>query len=124
MAREPTIKQKEAIKGVLIDKKSFRRAMLDAGYSKTVADNPITLKESEAFQTALNTLGLSDDDVIRRHNELMRSENEQIAMKAVDTAYKVKGKYDTNRTRNSFNAPVMIQINPPTTKDTARNKDI
>ena len=124
MPRQATPKQQEAIRGVLIDKKSVRKAMIDAGYSLNTADNPATLTTSKAFLETMDKLGLSDEKVITRHNELMRSENEQIAMKAVDTAYKVKGKYDTNRTRNSFNAPVMIQINPPTTKDTARNKDI
>jgi hypothetical protein len=126
-----TIRQQNAIRGVLIDKKSVQRAMLDAGFSPNVAKNAKVLTQSKAFIETVEKLGLSDENIVKRHNELMRSKKEEIAIKAVDLAYKVKGKYDTHVQRNQFNAPVLIQITPPqvpvsdvTIHNMATDKDI
>lgn len=128
-ARKPktiraTPKQAEAIRGVIIDKKSVRKAMIDAGYSINTADNPMTLTTSKAFIQAMDSFGMTDDFLIQRHKALVNSEREEIALRAVDTAYKVRGKYNTERTRNTFNAPVLIQITPPTDIDVDRISEV
>ena len=110
-----TYRQKKALQGIVIDKKTARQALTDAGYSQGIADNPQMVTQSQGFLKLLDDMGLSDDDVATRHTQLMKSSNEQIAMKAVDTAYKVKGKYNQVSAKTQFNAPVLIQITPPTT---------
>ena len=105
-------RQAEAIKGVLIDKKSVRKAMLDAGYAIDSADNA-SIKKTKAWQKAMEEYGVSIEHTQKRHGELLRSKNEQVALKAVDISYKVHGEYDTQKSANTFNAPVLIQITPP-----------
>ena len=119
-----TERQKAAIKGVLIDKKSVQRAMLDAGYSPNVAKNAKELTTSQAWVETMDKLGLSDEDLATKHSELLRSDKEEIAVRALDIGYKVRGKYDHNRAKTQFNAPVLIQISPPNDPSTALQSDI
>ena len=51
-----TIKQKEAIKRIVVNRGVLKRAMLDAGYTETSAKNPKNLTESKAYKQALPSI--------------------------------------------------------------------
>lgn len=119
-----TTRQKRAFKKVYEENKPVAVAMREVGYTDATAKNPHVLTKSDGWLALLDKYGVSDNDLAEVHSKLLRSDNEQIQTKALDIGYKVKGKYETNSTGNTFNAPVQIVINPPTTKDMAKNKDV
>ena len=49
------------------------KTMLEAGYSKTVAENPKKLTESKGFRELMEENGLDDASLTRTHNELLKS---------------------------------------------------
>lgn len=114
-----TIRQKKAIKAVLLEGKPASVAMREAGYPPATAKNPATLTRSKAWLETLEKYGLSDDEVAKVHGRLLHSKREEIALRATDIAYKVQGKYDQQK-GTQFNAPVLIQINPPQNGSTER----
>jgi hypothetical protein len=87
-------------------------AMRESGYSAPYSKNPQYLVRTEAFQRMLHDNGLALDDVTKVHRKLLQSKREEIAQRAVDTAYKVHGVYDRQRSTQST-TPIQIVINPP-----------
>jgi hypothetical protein len=69
----PTKRQKEAVKKVLEEGKSISKAMLEVGYSPKTAKNPKNLTESKAFQDLMDTIGLDDETLGKKHKELLNS---------------------------------------------------
>lgn len=118
-----SIRQTKAIKGVLVDGKPVSVAMREAGYPPATAKNPMVLTKSKAWLETLEKYGLTEDAVVKRHAELVRSKREEIALRAVDIAYKVQGKYEQSGA-NRVSSPVLIQINPPQSDNMAKVKDI
>ena len=125
----PTVKQMKAVSYIVKDNMKPTRAMIKAGYSLVTANSPGTnllTKPSveNMIAQALKKQGLTPDRIAEVHNKLLDSQDESIQMKAVDVGYKVHGAYDTHTTRNTFNAPVMIQITPPKDPHMALHSDI
>jgi hypothetical protein len=52
------------------------------------------------------------EDTTEVHRKLLQSKREEIAMKAVETSYRVHGVYDRQRSTLST-TPIQIVINPP-----------
>ena len=58
---EPTDKQKRAFQGIVINKKSAYTAMIEAGYSKETARNPLAnLKSSDGFRQLCKSIGMDE----------------------------------------------------------------
>lgn len=103
----PTLKQKKAFEKVLENTaKPISQAMLEAGYTPDTAKNPHQLTESKGFKELLEQNGLDDLSLARRHKELLDNEP-NIAIKALDMAYKVKAHYAPDRSLN-FNVGLTI----------------
>jgi hypothetical protein len=125
MPRATPIKRKRAIKALITgESNTITDAMLRAGYTpSSAAHNQHLITRSKEYKE-LADYGITIESVARRHKELLDSKEETIAIKAVDIGYKVSGLYDQHTTRNTFNAPVMIQITPPEAPHTALQSDI
>ena len=107
-----TEKQKKAIKLVVENRGNVSKSMREAGYTKKTAKNPKNLTESEAW-TELMEKHLPDKSLGKLHNKFLKkeeiiiknnNETKQLesvfteqphpdALKALDLAYKLKGKY-------------------------------
>jgi len=68
-----TIKQKTAIKKMVENGGNMGKAMKEAGYSDAMAKNPQKLTESAGFQELMNQAGLSDQELLSKHSELLNS---------------------------------------------------
>ena len=86
-------------------------AMRESGYSPGYSKNPQLLARTESFQRLLNER-VSMEDTTEVHRKLLQSKREEIAMKAVETSYRVHGIYDRTRSTHST-TPIQIVINPP-----------
>lgn len=106
-----TTRQERAFKKVMLENKPVSVAMREVGYAAEHSSNPHLLTRSNGWKELMEKHGLSDEKAIRIHNKLLDSEREDIQAKALDTYYKVSGKY--NNGGITFNEPVMIMINPP-----------
>lgn len=78
--------------------KPLGEVMREAGYSDKV--KPANITATDTFQKLLDEL-IPDDFLIKRHQELIASENEPVSVRAVELGYKVKKKLagDTEGTR-------------------------
>lgn len=111
------LKRKKAILAIkAMQATSIKDAMLQAGYSETSAAHNQHLvtksKEYKEYMSELEEYGITIPNIAKRHNTLLNSTDEKVAIQAVQIGYKVHGVYDKSAS-NTFNAPVMIQINPP-----------
>lgn len=104
------MKQKRAAKIKLENpKKSMREVMVEAGYSKKTANNPQELTDTKGWQELLEEY-LPDNHLGVKHREFLDSprltrkyvkgeieyeteETSPEAVKALDMAYKLKGRY-------------------------------
>ncbi len=121
MARKPSIKQKRAIQALVTGQAgTIKDAMLQAGYTiASAAKNTDLITNSRLYKEIIEDYGITLPSIAKRHSQLLSSNDENIAMKAVQTGYKVHGVYE-RASANTYNAPIMIQINPPqTSKDPA-----
>lgn len=64
-------------------------------------------KLADHIEAAMMKYGLDDETAMTRHKELIQSENEAVAMKAVDTWYKFRFKNQDNDKDQTVN----VQIN-------------
>lgn len=98
----PTLKQQTAIEKAVENGGNISRAMLDSGYSPATAKTPQKLTESKAWQELMEE-HLPDDKILIKHEEALeankwndftgeREPDHQVRLKAVDLAYKLKGK--------------------------------
>ncbi len=53
--------------------KPLGQTMLEAGYSPAMASNPQRLKESKGFRELLETHGLDDESLAKKHKQLLES---------------------------------------------------
>lgn len=103
----PTLKQARVIKDLSENpRKSIRQAMLKAGYSLNTANRPSDMTESIAWKTEMQKY-LPDHKLFKTHEEALqatkwndftgdREADHSIRLKAVDMAYKLKGRGATD----------------------------
>ena len=70
-----------------------RKALREAGYSESVANNPDKVFSSPAVVEQLNRGGLTQKAIAKRVLRLMDSEDERVQLRAVDMACKLLGLY-------------------------------
>jgi len=105
-----TAKQKGVFNKMVENGGNMGKAMREAGYSESMAKNPQKLTRSKGFQELMDKNGLDDLALVKKHKELLEAkkiirtfkkdgnkteieEPNQIAVRALDIAYKVKGLY-------------------------------
>ena len=97
-----TTLQTRAIKNVLESNGKIAPAMIKAGYSVATANQPKVLTESNAWKQVMNQY-LPDSKLFKKHEEALdatkfndftgdREADHSIRLKAVDMAYKLKGR--------------------------------
>jgi hypothetical protein len=72
--------------------KSLGEAMREAGYSEEYANNPQQLTRTKSWQELAEQL-LPDEPLLGRLKKIIDNKNDSIAIKGLDTAFKIKGKY-------------------------------
>lgn len=104
-----TDKQEKVAEILANSGKSTSKAMLEAGYSKAMAKNPQVLKKSKGWAKLMEKY-LPDKHLADKHKEFLNAprivrtyrkgdleietvETDSNAVKALDMAYKLKGKY-------------------------------
>jgi len=89
-----TNKQKAALAKILENpSKPVSVIMEEVGYEPNTAKTPNkNLLQTQGFIQLLEEHGLDDDSLARRHKELLHTDD-NIAIKALDMAYKVKSHY-------------------------------
>ena len=99
---------------------TLEKAMLKAGYSKSYAKTSTHLKDTKSWQKLLETY-LSDEDLAKKHNELLNKKEIIIinqkrkkfkiiktgqphsdVKSAIDMGYKLKGKYSPEEINMKF----------------------
>src|SRR4051794_31110861 len=88
----PTVKQKRTVIRIVENGGNVSQAMIDVGYSPATAKTPQKLTESDGFKELLDTY-LPDDRVLATHAGLLNALDGNVAARAVDMAYKLKGSY-------------------------------
>lgn len=95
-----TIKQKRAIKNLVLNGGNVTQAMIDAGYSPNTAHSPDKLTKTKTFKELVEK-HLKDDLLLRKHEEALeatkwndftgeREEDHTTRLKAVELGYKLK----------------------------------
>lgn len=114
MPKATSPRKKRAIAAIITgEAKTIKQAMEIAGYSPTSArHNTDIITQSNEYKEIIENYGITLPSIAKRHSELLQSSDEKVAVQAVQIGYKVHGVYDKSAS-NTFNAPVMIQINPP-----------
>lgn len=102
----PTIKQKRAAKAAAENGGIISRAMLAAGYSPMTAQDPKKLTESKAWPELMAEY-LPDSELASQHEKFLHSDREEIGVKALDLAYKLKGSYAPDKSIN-INAELKV----------------
>lgn len=72
--------------------KSLGEAMREIGYSESYADNPQRLTRTTGWQELTEQL-LPDEPLLNRLKKVINNKNDNVAIKGLDTAFKVKGRY-------------------------------
>jgi hypothetical protein len=109
----PTFKQKAAFDRILENPhKPVQAVMREVGYDENTAIHPKDLTESKGFIQLLEEHGLDDLSLAKRHKELLHTDD-NIAIKALDMAYKVKAHYAPER---SVSLNVNADITPQNEK--------
>lgn len=111
-----TIKQQRAVENLVETKGNVAAAMRMAGYAPSVVNNPGVLTKSKSFQDLLEKR-LPERHLLKKHREFLDSkkiirtyvkgdlketteETDANAVKALDMAYKLKGKYQEKAGNN------------------------
>lgn len=80
--------------------KPISEVMLSVGYDPDTAKTPSkNLLQTKGFIQLLEENGLDDLSLAKRHKQLLQ-EDANIAIKALDLAYKVKGSYAPEKTQS------------------------
>ena len=104
--------QARAIKNMVENGGNIGRAMINAGYSKATAKTPQKLTKSKSWKQVMQKY-LPDYKLFRKHEEALDATklhgtnsdfveipDHAIRLKAVEIAYKLKGKYTENLGNN------------------------
>lgn len=95
----PTVKQKSAVKKLLENRgMGVSRAMADSEipYAPKTAKNPKNLTNSKGWAELMAEY-LPNSDLAKKHKQLLNSEKEEIAIKALDLGHKVQGNYSPEK---------------------------
>ena len=105
----PTIKQKKAFKAMGENGGIISKAMETAGYAKSITHATEKLTNSDGWKELLEKY-LPDNKLARKHQQLLNSERQEIAIKALDLGYKVKSKFpqEPENPESSENIKVLI----------------
>ena len=106
-----TQRQVRAINNVVETGATVTQAMLKAGYPRTTVNNPKVLTESKYWKQIMNQY-LPDHKLFKKHEEALdatkwndftgeREADHSIRLKAVDMAYKLKGRGVDSSTSNT-----------------------
>lgn len=87
-----TIRQKKAFKAVGENGGIISKAMQTAGYAPSQWHATEKLTESDGWKELTKEF-LPDKDLAKQHRKFLYSGKEEIGVKALDLAYKVKGNY-------------------------------
>ncbi|MFA6171982.1 MAG: hypothetical protein WCW77_00570 [Patescibacteria group bacterium] len=68
-----TIKQKKVFQKMVENGGSIRKAAKEVGYSDAMANNPQKITESTGFKELMNEAGLSHENLLKTHKELLSS---------------------------------------------------
>jgi hypothetical protein len=88
----PTLKQKLVASKLLENGGNIGKAMVSVGYSPRTAKTPQKLTKSKGWNELMETL-FPDDVLINTHMQLLNISDANVAIRALDMAYKLKGKY-------------------------------
>lgn len=72
--------------------KPLGEAMREVGYSEEYANNPQQLTRTKGWQELSEQL-LPDKPLLARLKQVINNKNDNVAIKGLDTAFKVKGRY-------------------------------
>jgi hypothetical protein len=64
-----------------------------AGYSEHIQDSPHKVLEKPSIQYALEQAGLTDEYLVAKHKKLIESAKEDISLRALEMAHKIKGNF-------------------------------
>ncbi len=92
-----TIKQREAIEKTIENRGNISKSMRDAGYKPATAKNPKNLTNSKSWPELIEEY-LPDRKIAVTHSKFLdkldsKGQPHTDVIKALDLAYKVKGKY-------------------------------
>lgn len=111
----PTIKQIKAAKAVVGNGGNVTKAMIAVGYSVNTANTPKKLTESDGWKELMQK-HLDDRKLAKKHEQLLNDDKSEIQIKALDLAYKVKGKVQDEKPQavhitnvNFFSNPDIIE---------------
>ena len=93
-----TVKQTKAFKEVL-NGSTITSAMKKAGYAETTASTTGKLTNTDGWQELMQKY-LPDSKLVKKHNQFLNSEREEIGIKALDMSYKLKGSYAPEKSLN------------------------
>lgn len=90
--------------------KSMGDAMREVGYSEEYANNPQQLTRTKGWKDLSEQL-LPDANLLQRLKRIINNKNDNIAIKGLDTGFKIRDKY----------APQKIQIEDPYSEMSGQN---
>ncbi|MES2416275.1 MAG: hypothetical protein V4504_01080 [Patescibacteria group bacterium] len=102
-----TLKQKKVLKLLGENGGNLRKAIKEAGYSQKYADNPQRLTTTQTWQEITDET-FPDALLALVHRKLL--ENEYTALKALDLAYKLKGRYKEAEKPVLENKQIIVEI--------------
>jgi hypothetical protein len=101
--------QKKAAKAAVENGGIISTAMIKAGYSPKTAKTPQKLTESDGWKELMSEY-LSDNLIAKKHNQILNSKKEEIVVKGIDMAYKLKGRYEVEPESPNKKTVVAIQV--------------
>ncbi len=88
-----TLRQKKLVRKISENLgKPLGEAMREVGYSEEYANNPQQLTRTKGWQELSEQL-LPDKPLLQRLKQVINNKNDNVAIKGLDTAFKVKGRY-------------------------------
>lgn len=133
-----TIKQKKALDNVVVNGGNITKAMLDAGYSPNTANTPQKLTKSPAWQELMkkhfpdSKLALLHKKLLEKKEVIVVSDGAQNgshlewtgqphsdSLKALETAYKLKGKLKEGESPTLTTPTTVVIINYGNRNDNA-----
>ena len=92
----PTLRQQKLAKKILENdgKPILSKAMKEVGYSDAYPKNPHMLVKTASWQELLDEL-IPNQKLVKRLSKLVNNKSDAIALRALDIAFKLKGKYKT-----------------------------
>lgn len=104
----PTIKQKLVASKLVENGGNIGKAMVSVGYSPVTAKTPQKLTESKGWKDLMDTI-FPDEVLLNTHRQLLDVSDANVVIRALDLAYKLKGKYREGATLyQQINLPVPI----------------